>query len=138
MLRKITIVVTILAACLASAQTCSSNNLLNVFPPWDPFGAQGHKTGGHYYYTNSASTCTYTSIGQQYCASVCSAYGSASGDDTGQVTPPLYAHTLGAIVNGGTSTANGAQIQCGATAAVTAVSCLSAQAARFQLVLVVE
>lgn len=36
----------------------------------------------------------------------------------------IYSHTLGAVVNGGTSSANGAQISCGATAAVTAVQCV--------------
>jgi hypothetical protein len=81
-------------------------------------------TGQHAFGSNSAATCGHKSIGQQYCASTCDAYGSASGDDTGAIANPFKSHALGAVVNGGTSTASGAQITCGATAAVTAVSCV--------------
>ena len=105
-------------------KACSDYNTSTTFAPWDPSGLQGHSTGGHYFYTNSAATCSYGSIGGQYCASQCDAYGSAFGNDKGLLSNPLYSHTLGATVNGGTSGANGAAISCGATAAVTAVSCL--------------
>jgi hypothetical protein len=123
-LLRIALVAPLLAASFSWCQTCATYNLLTTYTPWDPSGTQGHNSGNHQYGTNSASTCTYASIGQQYCASSCSAYGSAFGNDTGTVTPIIYSHTLGAVVNGGTSSANGAQIQCGATAAVTAVACV--------------
>jgi hypothetical protein len=123
MLRKTVIAAFILAASWAAAQTCSNYTFLTVETPWDPTNNKGHLTGQHSFYTNSAASCTYSSSGQQFCSSACSAYGSASGVDTGS-TGVIYDHTLGAIVNGGASSANGVQISCGATAAVTAVQCL--------------
>lgn len=128
-MRKVMIAMIALLAsaswCVAQS-TCAtlSANSLSTYPPWDPYGNQGHNTGEHQFGTNSAATCSYSSIGGPYCASVCNAYGSASGTDTGLISNPLYSHRLGAQVNPGTSSANGAQIQCGATAAVTVVSCL--------------
>ena len=124
MLGKITIVAFLFASSLACAQSCTDFNLLTTYAPWDPSNSTGHLTGNHTFGTNSASTCNYTSSGGTYCSSTCSAYGSAFGNDTGAVTPVYDDHTLGAVVNGGVGSANGAQLQCGAMAAVTAVACL--------------
>lgn len=123
MLCKTAIAAFILLGSWAAAQTCSNYSFLTVETPWDPTNNKGHLTGQNSFYTNSAATCTYSSSGLQYCTSVCNAYGSASGVDSGS-TGAVYDHTLGAVVNGGASGANGAQISCGATAAVTAVQCL--------------
>jgi len=123
--KTILVAALLLAVQWSQAQTtCASYNTSTTYPAWNPVGTQGHNSGAHYFYTNSAANCTYSSIGLQYCASSCSAYGSGNADDTGTVTPIVDYHSLGAVVNPGTSTANGAQIQCGATAAVAAVACL--------------
>ncbi len=128
-MRTILPIALLVFACLPKsfAQTsCASYNLTNIETPWDPSGVQEHATGSHTFSTNTTESCSYSSIGQQFCASSCYAEGSAFGTDTGTIAAGLlpHSHTLGAVVNPGTSNANGAQIQCGATAAVTVTSCV--------------
>jgi hypothetical protein len=107
-------------------QSCADYNYLDTYQPWDPSNNKGHLTGNHTFGTNQAATCTYTSVGEAYCASSCQAYGSGYGVDTGS-TGVIYVHDLGAVVNGGGSSQGGGpeaiNVQCGSTAAVTAVQC---------------
>jgi len=127
-MRKITLLVFALAIVTrlpAQVTSCAGyNTLATNAPGWDPSGVQGHLTGSHYWLTNSAGTCTYSSIGQPLCASICSAYGSAYSFEKGSLTNPVLEHLVNDAVNSGTSASNGAAISCAATTAVAAVSCL--------------
>ncbi len=92
----------------AQATSCGDYNSLTVYAPWNPFNNNGHINGYHYFYTNTAGTCSYQPVsGQTNCATICAEYGSASGKDTGAITPYYDDHVLGAYVNPGGAVAPG-------------------------------
>lgn len=110
----------------AAQQSCSDFSVQGSPLFWDPFGDQGHLTGAHQFYSTLTASCSYTGMGNQYCTTACSAYGSISHQDTGALSNPFYQHNLGNSVNGGFWEAVNASgsISCQTTAAATVTSCL--------------
>lgn len=68
-------------------------------------------------------SCAYTSIGQPYCATACSADAEAAVNEYGVISTPLYVHEITKAANPGFSNSNGGAASCGSLAAWTATSC---------------
>lgn len=107
MTRTLALAFIALASSYAAAQDCTQYNYIYVWNAYDPSNNSGHVTLNHTVGTNTATSCSYESVGSRYRETLCDSYGSAFGNDTGSITPVYDAHYLGAVVNGGESGAVG-------------------------------
>lgn len=110
--------------CFGQTTTCPGYNYNSTPVNYGNEGTIGHETGEHNGAATLTGSCTYTSIGQAYCATACSADAFAAIAEYGDISTPFYVHETTSSYSPGFANSNGGAASCASTAAWTATSCL--------------